>query len=173
MNAGGGAGMPSTTCPTSPPTEQACATGLSCSYGADLRPACRNHYDCVAGMWSAKASACKALESCAMRDGGVPQVGAACTTIGEDCTLDGGTSGTIYCRCDQHLMTNPVTAEWDCIGPPASPCPQIMPNVGQACASNGESCTYGSCSMPANDNMTVQCTARIWKAVASGCVVAN
>jgi hypothetical protein len=79
MNAGGG-GMPSTTCPTRPPTDQACTTGLSCSYGTDLRPACRNHYDCEAGMWNAKVSACKVLESCAVRDGGVPQVPAAASS---------------------------------------------------------------------------------------------
>jgi hypothetical protein len=164
--------MPASACPANPPTQTsgACVSGLSCTYGDDLRPACRTHVDCLDGMWSAQAvSACKPLIDCGSRDGGVPQVGAACTNVGEDCTLsEGPGAGLVYCRCDA-CLTSPCTPAWDCKGPPPTPCPQLLPNEGQPCDTNGESCTYGSCSMSADEVADMECIAHIWNQIANVC----
>jgi hypothetical protein len=177
-NAGGEAGAPATgVCPPNPPTASsgACVSGLSCTYGTDLRPACRRHVDCVDGMWSTQAlSACKPLLDCVARDGGIPQQYEACTEVGEDCTLtEGPGQGLIYCRCDACLGDGTCTPTWSCIGPPPNPCPQSLPNEGQRCEMNGQSCTYGSCNLPANDVADMECVANVWQQVAGGCVTAS
>jgi hypothetical protein len=176
-NSGGTGGVIVTTaCPVSPPTANSppCAPGLSCTYGDDLRPACRTHVDCLDGAWVAQAApACKPLIDCGSHDGGVPQVGKACTLVGDDCTLnEGAGNGLVYCRCDT-CTASTCTAEWDCIGPPQSPCPKLLPNEGQPCDVNGESCSYGECGMPANDVANMQCIAHVWQQIAGGCVTAN
>jgi hypothetical protein len=94
----GGAGgeLPVSACPQAPPTGGTCVTGLSCTYGMDLRPACRTRYQCTKGVWTSDGTMCSPLLDCGAREGGIPQVGHECTEVGEDCTLNGGsTSGLI------------------------------------------------------------------------------
>ncbi len=166
--AGTGGSAPSTVCPATPPSG-ACVGGLSCTYGDDIRPTCRTQYNCVAGEWSAKLTGCEPVESCAARDGGVPLVGTQCTEVGEDCTLSQGANlGLVYCRCDQGLIAA-VKPKWDCVGPPPSPCPQVEPNAGAACGTNGQMCAYGSCSIPTDSAMGFECDDQVWKQTAGGC----
>jgi hypothetical protein len=166
-NAGGTGGGPISSCPTNPPSG-ACVSGLACSYGDDLRPLCRTRYDCSNGQWTLTQKACAPVEDCAARDGGIPQVGKACTDVGEDCTLNGGsTTGLIYCRCDSH--TNPVSTQWDCVGPPAKPCPQVLPNEGAPCDTDVGTCNYGSCSMGPGFISAVECSNHVWKQVGVAC----
>ena len=161
--AGGGSGgagpVPDATCPTDPPGDEPCVTGLSCSYGDDLRPRCRSRYQCENGSWTAQLAKCTALIACIDRMGGIPHANDACTDVGEDCTLDNGANGKVYCRCDacSGVMCKPT---WECAGPPTG-CPLVVPNEGQPCDVNGTSCQYGNCNMA--NGLQVQCTKKTWR----------
>ncbi len=159
----GGASTIITSCPTDPPAAMAaCADGIVCTYGDDVRLSCRTRYVCTNGVFSVATSACKALASCSDRAGGVPIMGSACTTAGEECLLT-DPPNYIYCRCD---------ASWLCSATPAQTmmsCPDVAPNVGQPCDSGGLACQYGSCSYPAAYDPTLQCKGKAWQQAVSQC----
>jgi hypothetical protein len=174
---GGGAvgagGAPTSVCPAAPPNNDACVSGLICTYGMDLRPACRTRYECMNKLWTVSGTACAPLIACLDRDAGIPHPGDECTSVGEDCTLgDEAQGGPVYCRCDACVGAE-CSPKWDCIGPPLKPCLAIPPNEGQACDTNGQSCSYGSCGMPGNDVEGLQCVEHFWQRVAGGCVSAG
>jgi hypothetical protein len=178
VSAGGAVGMsgggaPTSVCPAGPPNNDACVSGLICTYGMDLRPACRTRYECMNKLWTVSGTACAPLIDCLDRDAGIPHPGDECTSVGEDCTLgDEAQGGPVYCRCDACVGAE-CSPKWDCIGPPLKPCLAIPPNEGQACDTNGQSCSYGSCGMPANDVEALQCVEHFWQRVAGGCASAG
>jgi hypothetical protein len=156
--AAGSGPPPDTVCPSDPPGNEACVSGLSCSYGEDLRSRCRAQYACMNGKWAAMAVKCPTLIACIDRPAGFPKSGDLCSMVGEDCTLDNGPYGKVYCRCDA-CATGSCAQAWECAGPPAG-CPIVVPNDGQPCDMNGSSCQYGNCSMA--NALQVQCTKKIW-----------
>jgi hypothetical protein len=170
---GDSGGAPTSVCPAAPPIAGACVSGLICTYGADLRPACRTRYECSSNLWTVSGTACSLLVACLDRDGGVPHPGDTCAAVGEDCTLgDEAQGGPVYCRCDV-CVGAACSPKWDCVGPPLKPCASSPPNEGQACDTNGQSCSYGSCSMPANDVETMQCVGHYWQRLGGGCATAG
>ena len=171
--AGVSGGAATSVCPATPPNGGACVSGLSCTYGTDLRPSCRTHYECTNKLWTVSGTACALLIDCLDRDGGIPHPGDECTSVGEDCTLgDEAQGGPVYCRCDVCVGAE-CSPKWDCIGPPPKPCSAIPPNEGQPCDTNGQSCGYGSCGMPGNDVEALQCVNRTWQRVGGGCASAG
>ena len=169
-NAGAG-GMTVAGCPAIEPVAgKACSAGLSCSYGDDPRPACRDRYACTKGKWVASEPApgtCAPIADCSMTPSGFPVVGNECQTIGEECTFDGGTSGTIYCRCSfcGAKSSCPASmADWACAGPPIAPCPEELPNEGDACAKK-QSCFYG---VPC-EGASMVCNGKTWVLEGAGC----
>lgn len=170
----GSAGMVSdidTVCPVATPTAgKACRPGLSCSYGSDPRPSCRSRFSCgEAGRWSGVApAACPPVTDCSMTPSGFPIVGKECKTIGESCSFDGMQSGTIQCACGfcGTDATCPMSMRsWQCAGPPAAPCPEELPNEGQACAIE-KSCSYG---VQCQGGVEMTCDGKLWSQSATGC----
>jgi len=168
---GGSAGMAATSCPPSAPTAgDKCNEPLECWYGDDRRVACKSRYQCAAGQWASSGPSvmCAPIGDCSSTPSGFPVVGATCKTQGEECTFDGGASGTIYCRCNFCGSGNcPANMlDWACAGPPLTPCPEDLPNQGQPCdLKSSAMCTYGvACA-----GETMQCKAKVWTAVAGGC----
>ena len=169
-NAGAG-GFSATSCPkTAPVAGKACSGDLYCSYGDDPRPACRDRYGCSSGKWVAShpgAGTCAPIADCSMTPSGFPVVSHECDTIGEECSFDGGASGTIYCRCNfcGDASACPASmASWACAGPPIAPCPEALPNDGQACEKK-QSCFYG---VPC-EGVTMTCDGKTWASVSGGC----
>ena len=171
--AGAGGGMLSASCPMSAPVlGQPCAAGLSCSYGDDLRWACRARFVCQNNQWVSGGSAtpvnCAPLVDCAATPGGFPLVNQQCPTVGEECSFDGMASGIIYCRCNfcGSSTSCPMSmASWACAGAPIAPCPAQAPNEGQPCDKK-QSCTYG---VPC-EGATLKCDGKTWSVEATACV---
>jgi hypothetical protein len=169
VGVGGSTAVADTACPTDPPGTEACLPGLSCTYGDDLRAQCRSRFRCVEAVWSSTVAKCADLISCDQVPEGFPKQGDACTTVGEDCTLDNGTFGKVYCRCDACTGAS-CTKNWECEGPPTG-CPIVVPNDGQPCDTNGVSCLYGNCSMA--NGLQVDCTNKIWRWSVVACPAAS
>jgi len=165
--------MLSASCPMSAPVlGQPCAAGLSCSYGDDLRWACRARFVCQNNQWVSGGSAtpvnCAPLVDCAATPGGFPLVNQQCPTVGEECSFDGMASGIIYCRCNfcGSSTSCPMSmASWACAGAPIAPCPAQAPNEGQPCDKK-QSCTYG---VPC-EGATLKCDGKTWSVEATACV---
>lgn len=160
---GTGGGSVITACPKEPPTSMsACQSGLDCTYGDDVRLNCRAHYTCKNGAFVSAVSFCKPLGDCIDRAGGIPHPGDTCTAMGEECLLQ-DPPNYIYCRCD---------SSWVCAATPSqvqSSCPQVAPNLGQACETSAISCQYGSCSFPAAYDPTLQCKDKLWTQITAPC----
>ena len=156
--AGGSSPVVDSACPSNAPGGEACVTGLSCTYGDDLRARCRTRFKCVGAAWASTLAVCAPLISCDQVPEGFPKQGDACTTVGEDCTLANGAYGTVYCRCDACTGTQ-CAKTWECAGPPTG-CPLLLPNDGQPCDTDGLSCMYGNCSMA--NGLQVACTKKVW-----------
>ncbi|HEY4158914.1 MAG TPA: hypothetical protein VGM29_12485 [Polyangiaceae bacterium] len=167
--ASGSAGAPATVCPVMGPPQGACKTGLTCSYGDDIRAQCRTVAQCAAGHFIVGAPGCKPLIACSAVVGSPFQVHAACGTLGDDCLLSSDpTYGPTYCRCDS--CTGPVCGgplSWDCLSSPTKPCPLTVPNEGQSCSGAAPSCTYGNCDM--EDQLEVDCVNGSWQWVPLAC----
>ncbi len=162
-SAGSGGSAVITSCPKDAPDEMsACQDDLVCTYGDDVRLNCRTRYTCQNGVFSVAVAGCKPLIACLDRAGGIPMTGSACTEQGEECLLQ-PTPDYIYCRCD---------SSWSCYQTPGytmATCPQVAPNIGQACDSGGVVCQYGSCSYPATYDPTLQCKGKAWQQAVSAC----
>ena len=168
---GGAAGVP-TSCPlTVPKRGDPCMVGTPCSYGDDPRPACRQYFGCPNFTWVANTplpEACKPIIDCSMTPSGFPVVGKACKTSGEECSFDGGSSGTIYCRCSfcgTDASCPPDHEAWACAGPPLRPCPAQLPNEGQPCDTPVKDCFYG---VPCQ-GVGMSCDGKLWSRVSGGC----
>lgn len=157
-------------CPrTAPVSGTACSGGLECSFGDDPRIECRARSSCSLGKWAVVSppSACGVVDDCAELST-VPKPGAACVQPNQDCLFRTGTSAMTYCRCDACLSGACASdRQWDCAAPPASPCPSTMPNEGEHCETEGESCSYGNCPIP---GLEMQCMNALWRASGGGCV---
>jgi hypothetical protein len=171
--AGAGGAMTALSCPASSPVVgQPCSMGLSCSYGDDPRPICRARYFCAnTSKWALAsapvAGACAPIGDCAMTPSGFPVVGHECKTVGEECSFDGMASGTIYCRCSfcgESANCPASMADWACAGPPASPCPDELPNEGDPCDKK-QTCLYG---VPCQ-GATMVCDGKKWSQTEGGC----
>ncbi len=152
----GGTGPgPDKTCPrTQPEQGDACADGLVCSYGADVRTACRPLAKCDDGAWQIEKPMCEALHGCPAL-----QVGKACNQDAP-CLLNEAEG--IYCVCTGCGSGGPCTIEtvWACAaGSGGSACPKLPPNQGQACTGEVK-CGYGSCST--DNGMQANCDGATW-----------
>ena len=155
-SAGAGGGPDSVTdksCPLEPPMgDRTCASGLTCSYGNDIRASCRSRAKCDNGTWSFTFFKCIGIEAC----NNIVQ-GAKCDAAAP-CTIQ----GSIYCACTGCTGVGPCSNEtvWLCAsGPGTAGCPELIPNEGQACQGNA-SCTYGSCAT--GEKVTAACNGATW-----------
>jgi hypothetical protein len=126
----------------------------ACSYGDTVRPECRDVWTCAGGVWSTAKTACAQFPPGVC--GNMSQEGLTCTTQGAVCTY-----GDTICMCDDcaagPCMAPPI---WQCISPPAAPCPMIAPNEGSACSTEGAQCDYGF--LCAGEGEQATCTNGLW-----------
>jgi len=157
VGTGGTGPDPLSACPvTAPAPNSMCVAGLSCSYGADIRPSCRPKATCNNGKWLQADPTCPAIHGCsgdATPDGPCDmQVNTACIR-----------GGTQYCACSLcagNLCSNQPT--WHCATNSGDlACPKIAPNDGSACASNMK-CLYGSCTLPQSGPIVATCDGKTW-----------
>lgn len=132
-------------CPGTQPREgEACSgdASLRCEYGNDPRPACRTHASCASGAWQIAISGCPPLPGPGVSGcPAAPPDGGACQTDGLVCDMGDDT----LCACST-CTGGPcsLAAHWSCAGAPSTPgCPSRAPELGSACASDQNVCTYG------------------------------
>jgi hypothetical protein len=127
----------------------------ACSYGDSVRPECRDVWTCTAGVWSMAKTACAQPPPGVC--GNASQEGMTCTAQGVVCTY-----GDTICMCDD-CAAGPCMAPptiWQCITPPAAPCPMIAPNEGSPCVTFGAQCDYGF--LCAGEGEEATCTNGSW-----------
>lgn len=147
---------PDTSCPTSPPQSGgACADGLTCTYGSDVRLECRQRATCQNGSWTTEEPACKQLRACS----GDLKPGDTCDAGSAACVKNGAQ----YCACSACVGTLCGTeATWHCTSESGSSrCPKLAPNQGEAC-SQETSCDYGVCGLPQAGAVRAVCDGHSW-----------
>jgi hypothetical protein len=123
-----------------------CTEGLTCEYGTDPRPSCRDTATCKDGVWAGSAPSCVSLPkvTCpATRDAAAGQT---CPTNGAYCTYD-----DLSCTCSNCPISSgggaivcSTALAWQCATPNPDPtCPAGIPRLGSACTTEAQTCTYG------------------------------
>ncbi len=144
-------------CPKLLPSQGgACVNGLLCSYGVDVRTACRNTSKCSNGVWNINKPVCEQLHGCEN-----VIVGKTCDAAAKPCLLN-ATDG-IYCVCTGCGNGGPCSDQtvWACAaGDGAQGCPKLAPNEGQMCGGESTKCGYGSCST--GNGMRAVCDGTTW-----------
>lgn len=143
---GGTGGSTTTDCPAAVPKPNTLCpkNNLTCTYGDDVLPNCRQRIDCMNGVWGSPSICTRPPGTCP----GTPPPGkpgeTQCSNQGLAC---GYSDGTICgcTNCPGPCMSGPP--HWYCAPPPSTAgCPSLAPNAGTACASPGLSCDYGNCA---------------------------
>jgi hypothetical protein len=146
--------------------------GLECEYGAGLVPGCDTVGTCDSGRWTVQAPASGA-ECPSTRPSGCPgsfataSLAGHCEPLGLICDYPTG-------RCACTDGTGPVAldasaaARWHCQEPGAN-CPRPRPPLGSACTSDGESCDYGSCTVPGGSGAA--CADGLWTTMPFACAL--
>ncbi len=144
-------------CPKAEPVQgTGCADGLVCSYGTDVRTACRPVAKCSNKVWSVSKPVCEQLHGC-------PNVvmGTQCDAATAKACLLSATDG-IYCVCTGCgnggvCSDNTVWARAASDGAPG--CPKLAPNEGQMCGGDLK-CGYGSCRT--GNGLSTVCNGSTW-----------
>jgi hypothetical protein len=168
---------PKPSCPESlPPERSAChSEGIACSYGASVTAYCRTYVSCVSDVWTTPDNR---KDVCLTQPTGFcptePAQGASCTVGDVDVFVPCEYPGGIACYC----LGNPVGitgahGAWECYAPPtSSACPALLPNIGDGCDTNGQSCHYGivqqGCFAPYAD---VFCYQGAWEVAQAVCTL--
>ena len=120
-----------------------CTEGLTCEYGSDPRPLCRQSATCTNGSWVlASVAPCAALPPATCPATRAAAAGQACSASGAYCTY-----ADLTCQCT-NCTTGPVDScagdpTWHCAAPnPDAACPAGLPLLGSACTTANQSCTY-------------------------------
>ena len=102
---------------------------MSCSYGTDLRPTCRDTAVCNGSNWTVAAANCTALEACTLNPGDACDANAT-----PDCAL-----GDLFCTCAGTIQCS-IAGSLDC--------PTVFPNAGTSCSlGDNVTCSYNSCNV--------------------------
>ena len=148
---------------------------VECTYGDDVRFACRPDFACIGGAWTVQepmpehtcttpppASCPATLKAAGNAD--CPVVGAVCAY------------GPSACVCNQCTGGCPATADggirvtWECDEPPSTPgCPAAAPNYGTACGAKVVTCDYGNCY--AGTWMEAKCVGGLWRRTDNACTI--
>ena len=170
IDSGGGGGD---SCPAEiPGPMQACSReGLVCAFGDDPRVMCRPRSTCTGGYWVASTEPCDPLPTVMCPASRAAADGMPCTPEGAYCSYEG-----LSCLCTTCPNPWPICMKlpdpvWACEAPNPDPaCPAAIPNLGTACAMEGQMCTY-SCET----NMARTCIGGVWTESSSpgGCPVST
>ena len=155
-----------TACPPMPPSAGTTCTreGLVCTFGDDPRASCRTRATCTSATWAITSPRCVPLPTDCPA---TPSAGAVCGTPDNVCAYADGTR----CNCAFCPLSGPACMptpppHYFCVPPPSNAqCPRLMPNLGDACTSNGVQCDYDGCG----SGMTVECTNNVWVQALTAC----
>ncbi len=143
-------------CPTSAPiVDASCASiGLECEYGSSWYVACDPVYTCTdGGTWSGGATAtCVDAGGCPAD----PDAGMTCTSSSVRCDYSDR-----HCEC-ANQCGGPCCGSgptWQCHVPATQGCPYPRPDIGSACSTEGQQCSYGSCC----DGSLLSCNGGLWR----------
>ena len=165
---GGSPGCPATT----PAADAACpGEGLRCEYGSNPNVSCNVIAECRQGKWSLLVpppSGC-VIEpnppACPATYASVPQGTSCSASFPADCSYPEG-----QCGCTVPSGPFPVDAAavavWICDNPKVG-CPRPRPRLGEACASAGLVCDYGSCTLPSG--VQLECSGGLWVETPAPC----
>jgi hypothetical protein len=160
-------------CPESPPINGSpCANASqSCEYGGDQDLQCDTLAVCENGDWQTTSAPTDGL--CPTSSPGTKGCPGsyAKVPVGESCT---GNADCAYpqgrCACTTPLG-GPVQlldagSSWVC-EIPSTGCPEPRPQAGTPCSVEGETCDYGTCTLPGGTEMA--CTKGEWAVAFSAC----
>jgi hypothetical protein len=137
------------------PGDGCSSEGLLCEWGSNPVPGCDPQATCTGGSWQFATMGMQCSvgsdPSCPATFADVPQ-GTSCTTNHATCDYPEG-----RCVCGYELPA--INQTWQC-QQPAPGCPMPRPRLGTACAQEGQSCDYGSCTSVGGN--IEQCTAGVW-----------
>lgn len=167
---------PLTPCPVEEPEDDAACSSLTqeCEYGLDPRPLCRTVRVCTSEGWVRKCEVPgepSCVDDCpAVASSDCPETpnleelfelcdipeGLACVT--DDAQGQPVQCGCVHCEIED-CMAEPF--EWYCsTGAEQPDCPEVAPQFGQACDTEGLSCVYGSVKL--QTLMRRECRNGIW-----------
>ncbi len=161
-------------CPSVAPGKgSSCAReALECEYGTGNVPGCDTVATCDAGRWTVQAPTTG--DQCpSTRPSGCPASFATATLAGH-CEPLGLICDYPTGRCACTDGTGPIpldasaAARWHCQEPGAN-CPRPRPPLGSACTSDGESCDYGSCTVPGGSGEA--CADGLWTTMPFACAL--
>jgi hypothetical protein len=120
-----------------------CIEGLTCEYGTDPRPSCRDSAVCAQGTWAiADRELCVPLPEVTCPETREAAAGQGCPTQDAYCVYEG-----LACQCT-NCTSGPVEQctgdpTWHCAAPnPDAACPAAIPLLGTACMTENQSCRY-------------------------------
>jgi hypothetical protein len=121
--------------------------GLSCTYGSSVAAYCRRYYEWGEDIWrmpQALNAGCLSHPAGYCPPEPEPEPEGGCT-VGDDPTLiPCEYPRGIGCYCEGNPQRPGAPGQWKCYGPPRNgACPELLPNLGDGCASNGQFCSYG------------------------------
>jgi hypothetical protein len=161
--------------PTAPSDGSPCSKeGLSCEYGSDPNLYCNAYAQCSLGKWQVNVpppSGCPTQPNqgtCPSSYASVP-VGQLCgNLVGLTCSYPQGFCGCAVPSFGPYPADASAVAEWVC-DQPEQGCPQPRPKLGSACSKPGQTCDYGSCSLPTGTSIICQDGA--WENAPFGCAL--
>ena len=164
-------------CPaTAPVANSTCAVslaGVGCEYGDDVDLSCNTVMTCSQGVWTPATLGTEQTCPTPAATGACPATYAAAQTAGA-CTQSGLACGYADGRCDCAQPTGGPPAvgksntRWLC-DDPGTGCPTPRPHLGSSCATSGQACDYGACSIP--DGITLTCTNGSWQTSPTACAL--
>ncbi len=161
-------------CPATLPAARTACTRelLTCQYGGDPRENCRPSATCSMGFWTVTTPTCPPINPPNMCPATREMAsGQACSPLDAVCAYDG-----LFCRCT-NCRSFPVGGcngplLWQCNAPnPEMACPAVQPNLGAACAPEGQRCGYDCEAYGTNGGRL--CQSGAWVASANNCPVST
>lgn len=161
---GGTGGDGAAGCPASaPPDGTSCgAAGLECEYAGSAQ-FCSRIASCNGGVFSHKDGVCGTSGATCPQTKAQVQLGQACTQAVTCDYVDG--------RCGCAFPPGPVQIDggglrWVCSTAPSG-CPSERPLLGTSCATDGQVCDYGACSLGGNGDpygtpLARKCSGGVW-----------
>ncbi len=169
----GDAGAPSgsRTCPAAAPADGAACGGayLECEFGSSPVLECDTVAICEGAHWAvtpARTSPADCPPALSLDCPATFVTASTASTGSAPCRPFGVSCDYPQGRCECGVGMGPVpsdaaaSARWSC-QEPAAGCPRPRPRLGAACEEGGQTCDYGSCSVPGGS--TVKCANGAWR----------
>jgi hypothetical protein len=168
-----GGGGPSKCPATMPFQDAACASeGLKCEYGSNPILSCNAIAVCQSGKWSLMVPPPDGCmdpgpnpKTCPATFASVPRGQSCSDAYPTFCSYPQGQCGCTV-AAGPIPMDASASATWICESPGAG-CPRPRPHVGDACASAGLVCDYGSCTLPSG--IQLECSGGVWTDTPAPC----